>query len=221
MNPKYRVPVIVGVIVLAGLLLAGLAAVLAGGSDDGDAGGSEVTSPPGGDVIGEVLDVEIDGEPLVAFDPAGDDQTVGSVAPVITGQAFDGTPLSVGGSTDGPTLAVFLAHWCPHCNDEIPELKKLYANGEIPAELSVIGISTAVAPDRPNYPPSQWTVDKGWPWPMMADNEVSDSFLSYGGSSFPFLVILDADGNVVARKSGQSSAADIKYWIDTSLSSIG
>jgi thiol-disulfide isomerase/thioredoxin len=212
--------VIVGVIALVAVLLAGLAAVLAGGSDDADGGaGSEVTAPPRGDVIGEVLDIEVTGEPLAAFDPSGDDPTVGTAAPAISGQGFDGTPLSIGGATDEATLAVFLAHWCPHCNDEIPELKELEANGEIPDDLSVIGISTAVAPDRDNYPPSQWTIDKGWPWPMLVDNEASEAFLTYGGSSFPFLVILDADGNVVARKSGQSSAADIKAWIDESLSS--
>ena len=112
---------------------------------------------------------------------------------------------------------MFLAHWCPHCNAEIPELIELNDAGEIPADLDVIGISTAVASDRPNYPPSEWIVDKGWPWPTMADDEQSSAFLDFGGAGFPFLVIVDSDGTVLARQSGESSSEQIKAWIDATL----
>ena len=57
-------------------------------------------------------------------------------------------------------MYVFLAHWCPHCNDEIPELIALDENGDIPENLAIVGISTAVAPDRDNYPPSEWLADR-------------------------------------------------------------
>lgn len=226
MNDKNRAPLIIGVAVLVIIAVAGLAVVLSGGgdssddSDDSDAATSDVTALPIGDVVGETLPIEVTGGPLPTLEDPSNDPTVGTAAPVIAGQTFDGEPITIGGPTDSPTLAVFLAHWCPHCNDEIPELRTLEAAGDIPADLAVVGVSTAAAPDRENYPPSQWIVDKGWPWPTLVDDEASGSFLAYGGSSFPFLVLLDADGNVIARKSGQSPAADIKEWIDTSLATV-
>ena len=145
------------------------------------------------------------------------DPTVGTAAPMVTGQRFDGTDMSIGGPSDGSTMLVFLAHWCPHCNDEIPELLELRDGGGIPADLRVIGISSAVASDRDNFPPSQWIDEQRWEWPVLADTESSEAFQTFGGSGFPFAVLLDADGNVLARKSGGSDAAQITSWLDASL----
>ena len=211
MNPKNRTFVIVaGVIVL--IVAAALIAVLAtGGSDD---------STDASDTSGEVAQsrpVEITGEPLAPFaDPAAD-PAVGQASPVVAGAGFDGTPMTIGGASDNPTMLVFLAHWCPHCNVEIPELIELNDAGGIPDDLDVIGISTAVAADRPNYPPSEWIVDKGWPWPTMADSETSEALDAFGGTGFPFLVILDSDGTVLARQSGESTADELGAWIDATL----
>ena len=132
---------------------------------------------------------------------------------------FDGTPITVGGPTDGPTMVVYLAHWCPHCNREVPELIKLNDSGDLPEELTVVGVSTSSDPTYPNYPPSTWLADKGWPWTAMADDQASTAFVVSGGSGFPYLVILDADGKVVARDSGEKSAEDLKVWIDDALAS--
>jgi thiol-disulfide isomerase/thioredoxin len=207
-NPKNRTFVIVaGVVVL--IIAAALIAVLAtGGSDDsGDAsdGGAE-TRP-----------VEVTGDPLAPFEDPAADPAVGQASPVVTGEGFDGTPMTIGGASDNPTLLVFLAHWCPHCNREVPEIIALNDAGGIPADLDVVGISTAVASDRPNYPPSEWIVEKGWPFPTMADSENSEALGAFGGTGFPFLVILDSDGTVLARQSGESTADQLGAWIDATL----
>jgi thiol-disulfide isomerase/thioredoxin len=222
-NPKNRTFAIVGAVVALILIAAGIAVVASGG-DDSDAGGSEVTTesgPVGSTAAGTVEEnrpVELTGEILISYpDPPATDPAIGMASPVVAGQSFDGTPLTIGGPGEGPTLLVFLAHWCPHCNAEVPELIALQDGGDIPAELRVVGISTAVAPDRPNYPPSQWVVDKGWPWPTVADDAESNAFLDFGGTGFPFLVMLDADGTVLARQSGESSADEIKAWIVATL----
>lgn len=165
----------------------------------------------------ENSELEVVGEPLPPLDDPSTDPAVGSPAPVITGQSFDGTSVTIGGSSDGPTLLVFLAHWCPHCNDEIPELNELRDSDALPADLDVVGVSTAVAPDRDNFPPSKWIVDKDWTWPVLADSETADAFVVYGGSGFPYSVMLDADGNVLGRKAGSSSASQIAQWIDSVL----
>ena len=114
---------------------------------------------------------------------------------------------------------MFLAHWCPHCNDEIPELIELRNRDGLPDGMSVAAVSTAVDNSAPNYPPSEWIVDKEWPseWPVMADSVESTAFVVNGGSGFPYLMIADADGNVLARDSGTKSAEDLAVWIQTAL----
>ncbi|MFT7503138.1 MAG: cytochrome c biogenesis protein CcmG/thiol:disulfide interchange protein DsbE, partial [Gammaproteobacteria bacterium] len=115
------------------------------------------------------------------------------------------------------TMLVFLAHWCSHCNDEIPEIIKLRNKGLLPDNLNIIGVSTAVKPDRDNYPPSKWIVEKNWTWPMLADTADSEAIQMYGGSGFPFVVMLNADGTVNARKSGYEPASQTLDWINAAL----
>lgn len=223
-----------------GLAAGALVVSACGGSDDADSGDdaaassasasdpassesptSDAPSTDGpGDAIQENRPVTVEGDPLAPFDGSlPEDPAVGVAAPVVSGASFDGTPITIGAPTDNATLAVFLAHWCPHCNDEVPELLSLEESGDMPEGLDVVGISTAVDPNGPNYPPSEWVVDKGWTWPTMADDEEVTAMTAAGGTSFPFLVVLDADGNVLARRAGSASAADTLAFLEDALGS--
>jgi hypothetical protein len=85
--------------------------------------------------------------------------------------------------------------------------------------MNVVAISTAVDSTGPNYPPSEWIVDKDWPaeWPVMADSVEATSFVVNGGGGFPYLMLVDADGNVLERASGAKSAEDLNAWIQNAL----
>ena len=161
--------------------------------------------------------ITVEGDPLDPFGSTPEDLSVGTAAPVVSGESFDGTPITIGGPTENPTLVVFLAHWCPHCNDEIPELVALDDAGDLPEGLDIVGVSTAVDPTDDNYPPSDWAVDKDWRWQMMADDEELSAIIAYGGNSFPFAVVLDAEGNVLARRAGAASAAETMAFLDAAL----
>ncbi|MFK7916945.1 MAG: TlpA family protein disulfide reductase [Ilumatobacter sp.] len=180
-----------------------------------DAGSGAVEAEPAG--LQENGPVVVTGAALDPFDATIADSSVGQAAPVIEGESFDGTPITLGGPTENATLVVFLAHWCPHCREEVPVLVELEASGRLPADLDVVGVSTAVAADRDNYPPSQWLEDGDWPWPALADDEVLGAINAMGGTSFPFAVVLDTDGNVLARKGGQSSADDTIEFLEAAL----
>ena len=215
--------IVVGVIVLvAGL--AGAAVLLAGGDDESSGGvlaPGETTAPTYGADVEENRPVEVTGDALPPLGEVVDaDPAVGLATPVVEGATFDGNAMTIGGPTDGPTLYVFLAHWCPHCNDEIPELIELRNRGGIPDGMNVVAISTAVDNSAPNYPPSEWIVDREWPseWPVMADSAESTSFVVNGGGGFPYLMIVDAEGNVLERASGTKSAEDLATWISDALS---
>ena len=161
--------------------------------------------------------IAVEGLPLVPFDQSIADDSIGTAAPVVSGESFDRTPITIGGPTDSPTMVVFLAHWCPHCNDEIPELIELEESGALPDDLEIIAVSTAVADDRDNYPPSEWLDEKGWPWAAMADNEELTAISVFGGTAFPFTTILDEDGIVLGRRGGSAPADVILEFIEASL----
>ena len=183
----------------------------------------ETARPTFGDDVEQNRPVEVTGDPLPPLSDAVDaDPAIGMATPVVEGATFDGSAMSIGGSTDGATLYVFLAHWCPHCNDEIPELIELDNRGGLPDGRERGGRSApAVDNTGPNYPPSDWLIDKDWPtkWPVMADSVESTAFLVNGGSGFPYLMIVDADGNVLDRDSGAKSAEDLAAWIQATVPS--
>ena len=214
--------IVVGVVVLV-LGLAGAAVLLSGGDDESSGGvlaPGETTRPTYGDDVQENRPVEVTGDALAGLASVVDsDPALGQPMPVVEGATFDGNAVTIGGSTDGPMMYVFLAHWCPHCNDEIPELIELRNRDGLPEDMNVVAVSTAVDNSAPNYPPSEWLVDKDWPseWPVMADSVESTAFVVNGGSGFPYLMIADADGNVLARDSGTKSAEDLAVWIQTAL----
>jgi cytochrome c biogenesis protein CcmG, thiol:disulfide interchange protein DsbE len=209
--------IVIGAIV-AVLALAGIAVVISGDDESTGVLAPGETRPEPSGPVEQNRPVDVAGPPLVTLDDTVvPDPGIGAAFPEMEGQTFDGTPISLGGATDGPTLLVFLAHWCPACNQEVPELIELRNRDGIPADMGVIGISTAVDNSAPNYPPSDWLADRGWPWETVADDAQSTAFLFGGGSGFPYLVILDADGNVLARDSGTKPAEELAVWIADAL----
>jgi cytochrome c biogenesis protein CcmG, thiol:disulfide interchange protein DsbE len=211
-----------GVIVALVLVIA----VVSSGDDNelsvGTVPGGVVGSDPDGtgapgESKGEVWPVTVTGTPLAEWPRDGsDDPAVGVVAPTLSGYTFDGSPVDVDPSK-GPVMLVFLAHWCPHCNREIPELLAWKASGQVPAELQVIAVTTGVDPDRDNYPPSSWIDEMGWDWPVLADSETQDAAIAMGLSSYPFVVILDTDGTVLSRWAGERGQEGIQEAVDAAL----
>ena len=167
----------------------------------------------------EVRAVEVIGDPLPEY--AGSiegDPAVGMIAPGLVGEDYTGAPVVAAHGTDRPTLVVFLAHWCPHCNDEVPELNALRDAGRWPAGLDIVAVSTAVAPDRPNFPPSRWIVEKDWTYPVIADEldmgiESFTAATAYGVTGFPFMTLVGSDGTVLARWSGSAGADAIEALV--------
>lgn len=237
----------VGVLVI---IAVPLAAFLAVGGDDDDDGGDEaasttevmveVTDGPAGPTSGSAPSESGGSETAVSVDPmdaaitvSGDalpplvdesaDDAVGMAAPAIEGTDYDGDAVSLVPG-DGPTLVVFLAHWCPHCNAEIPVLNEWRDSGEIPDDLRIVGVSTAVNGERPNYPPGEWLDEMDWQWDVIADGPTDPDTgappagLAYGVSGFPFFVLLDADGNVAARGAGEKPIEELQALVDTVVS---
>ena len=209
--------IVVGAVV-AVLALAGIAVLVSGDDESAGVLAPGETRPEPSGPVEQNRPVEVTGPPLATFsDTVVPDPAIGTAFPEMAGETFDGTSISLGGASDGPTMLVFLAHWCPACNQEVPELVELNNRDGIPADMDVIGVSTGVDNTAPNYPPSDWLADRNWPWETLADDAQSTAFLFGGGSGFPYLVILDADGNVLARDTGAKPAEELATWISDAL----
>jgi len=191
-----------GIAAAATLLLAAC-----GGSDDAADTDVAVAETAEGESVAivETAPVTVTGEPLPEYGDPANDPAVGMMAPVLSGASFAGTPVTIGGPSDQLTFVVFLAHWCPACNAEIPELVDLAEAGDFPDGIDVVAVSTAAAEDRDNYPPSDWFAAEDWPFPVLADSPEVEALIAAGGNAFPFAMVLDTDGTVLVRKAGQSS----------------
>jgi thiol-disulfide isomerase/thioredoxin len=148
--------------------------------------------------------VEISGTALAAYTGSGTDAAVGAAAPELRGASFDGTPVEV--VADGRAKVVmFVAHWCPHCRAEVPRITEWLADSGMPADVDLYAVATGTSKDAPNYPPSAWLQDADWPVTTMADDADSSAAAAFGLQSYPYFVVIGADGRVVARTSGELS----------------
>jgi cytochrome c biogenesis protein CcmG, thiol:disulfide interchange protein DsbE len=202
-NDPTRTLLVIAAVVGVTAVLGVIVALVVGGDDEGSDDGGDLYQP-----------VTVDGEPLPDFTEEMrvgqvDDPAVGEAVPVVSGFDYDGNAVAIDPASDGPTMVVLLAHWCPHCNEEIPVLNEWRDSGEIPEELNIVGVSTGISSDAPNYPPDEWLVEMDWQWPVIADdappddNSPSPAMGAYGGTSYPTLVLIDADGRVQTRLSGE------------------
>jgi thiol-disulfide isomerase/thioredoxin len=149
----------------------------------------------------EVADeVTITGGSLPRFGESPD-PAVGLVAPTVSGVSFDGSPVTIEPS-EKYTVVMFLAHWCPHCQDEVDDLGPYFAGTPLPDNVEAVAVSTGVDPNRPNYPPSEWMTPEAWPTPIMIDTADGAISSAFGLNAFPFWAILDPDGVVLARTAG-------------------
>jgi thiol-disulfide isomerase/thioredoxin len=166
--------------------------------------------------------VKVTGTPLEAYDSTkSPDPAVGKDVPVLEGKNFAGDPITIDKSK-GATMVVFLAHWCPHCNREVPRLLDWKHSGQVPAGLNVVGVATAVDKNGVNYPPAQWFSDKGWEWPVMVDQSQGDhnagvAAEAYGATGWPYFVIFGADGKVKVRVSGEVQISELQKIVDAAL----
>lgn len=222
---------IVAAIAAVLVVIAGIAIVGGGSNDDGstadgtgsqETSGSDGSNGAAGGTAGEFQPVKVTGKALVPLAESvpvpGSDPAEGAAAPVLAGFDFAGSAVTVKPSGK-PKLLVFLAHWCPHCNAEIPRLIEWKESGQMPDSLEVVGITTGSRDDQANWPPSQWLVDKEWPWAVMADSQDQIAASAMGVSGYPGLVLLDGDGIVLARRSGEASVSELNDWVAAALPS--
>ena len=194
-EPSSRTGLLIGAGVVAVIIVAAIAAIALSGG-----GGGGGRSEPASDPIG------ITGTPLATLPTSGTDPAVGQVIPTLSGTDLAGEPMTIG-PDDGPMAIAILAHWCPHCQAEVPVLVDYLSSTGMPDGVRLVGLSTSINRTQPNYPPSAWLEREGWTAPTMTDDASSSALGALGVRNFPGFVFVDGDGRVVQRATGEISAA--------------
>lgn len=201
-NQKLLIAVAIGVV----LVLAAVAFFVARGGDSN----SGLLQPATVEIVGTALPAMPEVGPIA---DASNDPTVGTVAPTIVGTDFEGDEVRI--EPDGRAKAIyFVAHWCPHCQAEVPVVQSLIDDGQKPDGLDVYAISTAVDSSRGNFPPEAWLDSEEFTPQVLRDDSELTAYNSVGPAGFPFVVYLDSNHQVVARSAGTLDAARMQaLWV--------
>ncbi|HEU5085401.1 MAG TPA: TlpA disulfide reductase family protein [Acidimicrobiales bacterium] len=190
------------VVAVVAIIAIGVAVLLSSGDDGGSDGEALATAG-----------ITVRGDPLPELPASGDDPAVGMPAPTLEGVSPDGTPIDVDFEGDEPTLLAFLAHWCPHCQAELPNLVTMAEQGQLDDVRPII-VLTGTDENQPNYPPAPWIEREGWTGPTILDDERYQAGGAYGLSGYPYLVLVDAEGDVLARSSGELGLEGLVAFVE-------
>jgi cytochrome c biogenesis protein CcmG/thiol:disulfide interchange protein DsbE len=152
--------------------------------------------------------VTVDGTPLPQFVSGGVDTAIGDTIPTLHGVSFDGSSVTIA-PTSKPQVVLFVAHWCPHCQAEVPRIVALAKKGAFEG-IDVATVATGTNSTYPNYPPSAWLQGAHWPFPVLVDSKDSTAAEAYGLPSYPYFVFTDAQGKVVGRATGEIAPSDLQ-----------
>jgi len=186
------------------VVVAALVAIGVSRSSTSTAGGAD--SPSGGTVVpsGKVESgtVQVQGTPLPTARGSGSDLALGATLPTVTGEQFDGGSIVIQ-PTGKPQVIMGVAHWCPHCQAEVPRIQKWLDDNGMPSDVGLVTVATSNDTARPNYPAGNWLRKEQWSVPTMVDDEQNAAAAALGIGGFPAFIVVGADGKVVYRTSGE------------------
>jgi thiol-disulfide isomerase/thioredoxin len=162
--------------------------------------------------------VTAEGDPLPTFTDPSTDAAVGMTAATVVGGDWDGNQYNI--APDGtPKIVVLLAHWCPHCQREVPVIQQWIDGGGLPAGVDMYSVTVFTDPLRGNWPPQEWLEQAGWTTPVIMDDARGTAAVAFGMASTPMYVVLDGDNNVVGRISGEIGISGLNSLSQLALES--
>jgi thiol-disulfide isomerase/thioredoxin len=212
---------VVALIVLA-LIITVVSRSGGGGSDNssstvptgatGGSGGTSGPAPAAGQPV-VTAPVRFNGQALPGFEQTSGDPAIGKALPELHGSnVLDGTPVDI--TNDGkPKLIFVVAHWCPHCQREVPLIQDWLSKNGTPAGVELYAVSTAVRQSAGNFPPARWLTNEHWIVPTIADSGDNTAANALGMTSIPYFVAVDGSGKVVQRATGEQPISAIEDMV--------
>jgi thiol-disulfide isomerase/thioredoxin len=194
-------------VIIGGIVVLGIVAIVAVALS----GGGKSNTPNG---VAQVRPVRVEGAKLPTFASTAADPALGKIPPTLVGENFSGQPVTI--ANDGRAKAVvFVAHWCPHCQREVPRIAHYLKTVGLPNGVELFIVPTSTNSSYPNYPPSTWLQREGLGnVPTLVDDAKGSAFDAFGGSSFPYFVLVGKDGKVAARLAGEINEAALPALFD-------
>ena len=127
--------------------------------------------------------------------------------PSVTLKSIDGaTVQSETLNNDGkPFIIDFFATWCKPCNRELSAIAEVYDEWQEETGVKIIAVSIDQGQNINKVKP---LVDQNeWEYDVLLDPN-SDLLKALGGQMIPFVVVVDGEGNIVAKHSGYTDGAE-------------
>ncbi|HEX6299458.1 MAG TPA: TlpA disulfide reductase family protein [Acidimicrobiia bacterium] len=166
-------------------------------------------------------EVTVEGDDLPFLETGAADPAVGLTAPTVTGETFDGEQLTI--APDGNAkIVVLLAHWCPHCQAEVPLVQSWVESGGLPEGVDLYGVTvlTNRVRDGRTWPPQDWLESEGWTSPTIKDDQQSSIVNAYGMTGTPTYVVLGPDNENLGRISGEIGLGGLETLAELAAGSL-
>jgi thiol-disulfide isomerase/thioredoxin len=166
-------------------------------------------------------EVTVEGDDLPFLQTGAPDPAIGLTAPTVTGETFDGEELTIG--PDGNAkIVVMLAHWCPHCQAEVPLVQSWVESGGLPDGVDLYGVTvlTNRVRDGRTWPPQDWLESEGWTSPTIKDDQQSSIVNAYGMTGTPTYMVLGTDNENLGRISGEIGLGGLETLADLAVGSL-
>ncbi len=139
---------------------------------------------------------------LPRFSADSADQAVGMQLTAVQGtEAYSDAALVIDPADGTKRVWMVWAHWCPHCQQELPELNAWWPeakDGFPGAEL--VTVTSSIDASRGN-PLEQYLEESQFAFPVIVDTD-TEIAAQVGVNAFPFWLVTDGDGTVLFRTAG-------------------
>jgi peroxiredoxin len=132
---------------------------------------------------------------------------IGSPAPPISLETFDGETVSLADQKGKAVFVDFWAAWCPFCIEEMPEIQKI--SEEFGDDLVVWGVHRSETESVERG--AKFAKERGVTYPLLKDTDGSSYKVYAGGRNFmPAAVFINKEGVVVKTLFGPKTVEQMR-----------
>lgn len=127
--------------------------------------------------------------------------------PAVTLKTIDGATVQTETlSNDGkPFIIDFFATWCKPCNRELNAIAEVYEQWQEETGVKIYAVSIDQAQNVGKVKPL--VHENEWEYEVLLDPN-SEFLKAMGGQMIPYVVVVDANGNIVSKHSGYTDGAE-------------